>query len=253
VKQPKTYIIYGANSCIGAELAKMILPLVENLVLFYHERDYRIESLMNHEKVKIIQSDVCKYEDMVYKFKEVSEEVDVSDMGAVFLPAVRSHDSLSLRETSMELTNQIIDVNLYGAIHFMKAVLGIFYLHPTPSSDGKSARIVMVGSDVSRTGLKNGSIYAATKSAMANLVKSVAMEEGLSNVLINTVSPGPVDTDNSDFNEEYTRFRKEYFETQKALTSLNRVAEVVDICNLIMFLTSIENKHISGEEIFIRG
>ena len=253
MKQPKTYIIYGANSCIGAELAKMILPLVENLVLFYHERSDRIESLMNHEKVKIIQSDVCKFVDLVYRFKKVSEEIDVSDLGVVFLPAVRSQDMMSLKETSMELTKEIINVNFIGAVHFLKAVLGILNTSPTSTADGGSARIVMVGSDVSQSGLKNGSIYAATKSAMANLVKSVAMEEGLSNVLINTVSPGPVATFNSYFDEEYTRFRKEYFETQKALTSLNRVAEVVDICNLIMFLTSIENKHISGEEIFIRG
>jgi 3-oxoacyl-[acyl-carrier protein] reductase len=146
---------------------------------------------------------------------------------------------------------------LIGAVHFLKAVLSVVKIPTTRPFKREElnycTRIVMVGSNVSRSGLKYGSVYAATKAALANLVKSVAMEEGLSNVLINTVSPGPVATDSKEFGEEYKSFRNDYFETQKALNSLNRVAETCDVCHLIKFLTSLENKHITGEEIFVAG
>jgi NAD(P)-dependent dehydrogenase (short-subunit alcohol dehydrogenase family) len=111
----------------------------------------------------------------------------------------------------------------------------------------------MIGSNVSRVGLKNGSVYAATKAAVANLVRSVALEEGSYNTLINTVSPGPVETVNNDFDPAYCEFRRDYFANQLKLTSLGRLATVDDVCQTIIFLTSMANSHITGEEIFITG
>ena len=249
MRQAETYVIYGANSFIGSELAKMMLPDVKNLVLFYHERFDRIKDLIGLDKVRVYQSDVRDYEDLVGKMKIVYSEFGIGDLGVVYLPAVRSFDSKALAETSLELSREIVEVNLMGAVHFLKAVTSPL---PPPEMRG-DLRIVMVGSNVSRSGLKNGSVYAATKAAVANLVKSVAMEVGDRNVLINTVSPGPVETDGKGFSEEYIRFRKEYFETQKALTSLNRVATAGEVCSLIRFLTSTENNHITGEELFVTG
>jgi 3-oxoacyl-[acyl-carrier protein] reductase len=239
-------LIYGANSSIGSELAKQILPEVDNLILFYHKRTDRIKALFTDKKVIAIQSDVRDFDDLQVKIGKIGAEIELHDLGAVFLPSVRSYDHKLLSETSIELVNDIIAVNFLGAIHFIKAVLLLKKM-----SD--SMRIVMTGSNVSRVGLKNGSVYAATKSAVANLARSVSMEEGMSHVLINVVSPGPVETDNSGFDTEYIEFRKEYFETQKRLASLNRIASVYDVISLIKFLTSIENRHITGEEIFVTG
>ena len=243
---PDFFIVYGANSFIGSEFAKMIRPEVKKLILFYPKKTDKIAELLPAENVKAIQSDILDFNDFKKKIHDLREENCINNLGAVYFSTYRSVDHKPLGETGLDLTKNIIDVNLFGAIHFLK---GIFSINQSVAS----TRIVMLGSHVSRIGLKNGSVYAATKAAIANLTRSVAMEEGIHNTLINTVSPGPVETDNKDFSAEYTKFRQEYFDTQLRLTSLKRLASVSEICQLIMFLTSMENKHITGEELFITG
>ena len=249
-KQPETFIIYGANSAIGSELAKSLLPEVKELILFYHEKTDRIAKILTSDKVVAFNSDIKDYDVLLEQFSQIKHN---NHIGAVYLPAVRSYDHKSLAETSLYLTREIIDVNLLGAIHFLKGLISISTPRTKETIDDLSMRIVLLGSNVSRTGLVNGSIYAATKAAIANLTRTVAKEEGKNHILINTISPGPVQTDSQVFLADYREFRKDYFETQKSLTSLNKLADVSDVCLMIKYLTSLENKHITGEEIFLTG
>ena len=245
LKQPDTYLIYGANSSIGSELAKKVFPDVKNLVLFYHQRKDKIEHLLMDKRVFAFQSDIRNFEEYLKKINEAFSQFDVNELAAVYLPAIRNYDYKPLVDTSLDISREIIDVNFMGTIHFLKGILQI--------KNSYSKRLVLLGSSVSRIGLKYGSVYSASKAAIANLVRSVAMEEGASNVFINAISPGPVATDNQSFGEDYLKFREKYFEIQKALTSLNKVANSEEVCSLICFLTSLENTHITGEEVFITG
>ncbi|MCL1827682.1 MAG: SDR family oxidoreductase [Candidatus Cloacimonetes bacterium] len=249
-KQPKTYVIYGANSAIGSELAKSVLPDVNDLVLFYHDKTDNIQSILSHEKVTSFKYDIKDFEGIIEQVNHIKKD---RHFAAVYLPTMRSYDAKPLFETSLYLTKDIIETNFLGAIHFLKAMITLMPARAKESLAELSMRIVMLGSNVTRTGLKNGSVYAASKAAIANLCRSVAMEEGVNNILINTISPGPVLTDNSGYKGEYLEYRKEYFENQKAATSLNRLAEIQDVCQAIKFLTSMENQHITGEEIFLTG
>jgi len=249
-KQPETFIIYGANSAIGSELAKNILPEVNTLVLFYNDKTDKISDLLKNNKVISFKSDIRDYDNLLDQITYLSKS---NHIGAVYLPTIRSYDHKPLYETSLYLTKEIIDVNLVGAIHFLKAMLNYSNQRTNETLDELSMRIVLIGSNVTRTGLKNGSVYSATKAAMANLARSVAMEVGINNTLINVISPGPVIAENQTFKGDYSEFRKQYFETQKGLTSLNRLAEINDVCLMIKYLTSLENKHLTGEEIFLTG
>ena len=254
LNQPNSYLIYGANSSIGAELARNVAGNVEHLVLFYHKKTDKIKDLFSYSNVHAVQSDIRDFEDLSKKLKDVYTKWNITDLAAVYLPAIRSYDHKPLDETSLELSKNIIEVNFLGAVHFLKGIMGLRKLKSsTDTLSPSSIRFVLLGSNVSRIGLKNGAIYAASKAALGNLSRSVAIEMGRRNILINTVSPGPVETDDLNISEDYTLFRKEYFETHKALSSLNKVGSVFEICSLILFLTSLENTHITGEEIFITG
>ena len=117
----------------------------------------------------------------------------------------------------------------------------------------KFGRIVLFGSNVSRIGLKNGSAYAASKSAISSICRSVAMEEGANNIIINTISPGPIKIDDSHFSEEYKIFREEYYKNELQNTPLKRTLEVKDVFGVTEFLLSDKNSFITGEEIFVTG
>ena len=202
----------------------------------------------NDEKgnITLYQSDITDFDNLLEKMSDINQRFKINNLSLVFFPAIRSYDGQPLLNTSLDITKEIIDVNLMGAIHFLKATINAF-------SNVKSKRYVLLGSNVSKHGLPNGSVYAATKAAIVNLVKTIAKEEGKNNTLINVVSPGPVETDSSGFSDVYSRFRTEYFQAQKALTSTGNLASIDDVCNLIVYLSSLENKHITGEEIFIDG
>jgi len=246
MKQPDTYIIYGANSQIGSHLAELMQPHVKHLVLFYHKNTNRIAPLLQHQNVIAHSSNIEAFDDLTQILKQTLNNILPKDVAAVYFPAIRSTDAKPIIETDLTLANSIININLLGAIHFLKAIL-------TTKTDSNSTRIVMLGSDVSRKGLPNGAVYAATKAAIANLVLSVAKEAGVHNTLINTVSPGPVVINDPQFDPQYTAFRDQYFQEQREQNCLHKLATPDDVCNAISFLTSIENTHITGEEIFVNG
>ena len=243
---PETFIIYGANSSIGSEFAKKIQPKVKRMVLFYHNKTDLISGLLKKKNVSAIQSEIKDFNDYKKKILEVKLNNCINDLGAVYFSTKRSEDHKPLHETELDQTKDIIDTNILGAIHFLKGILSI-------NKTIDSTRIVLIGSNVSRIGLQNGSVYAATKAAIANLTRSVAMEEGVYNTFINTISPGPVEMKNNNFTDSYVKFRQDYFEAQKKTTSLKKLATVDDVCQIILFLTSLENKHITGEEVFCAG
>ena len=261
MKQPDTFLIYGANSCIGAELSRKVLPEVNNLILFYHEKTDKIKELFSDNKVHPFSSDIRDYKDFILKLENIFTKINTKNLGAVYLPAIRSYDHKPIVETSLEITKEIIDVNFVGAVHFLKGLIKMrteeFKVKQEEFQNSLfssyTTKLVLLGSNVSRTGLKNGSVYSATKAAIANLTRSVAMEIGHQNIFVNTISPGPIETNNSDYSVEYKKFRDEYFETQKNFTSLNKVASIDEVNSLICFLTSLDNTHLTGEEIFITG
>jgi len=117
----------------------------------------------------------------------------------------------------------------------------------------KSGRIVLFGSNVSRIGLKNGSAYAASKAAIANICRSVSIEEAENKILINTISPGPVKIVDAHFSEEYQEFRQKYYQEQLQQIPMKRLVNFNDIYGVCKFLISEENSYMTGEEIFLTG
>lgn len=244
-----TYIIGGANSAIAVDTISRIIPYIKRLILLYHNnRDLLDNMLRNFNKnelpqIDFISADITNYQELSDKFSDINI---TTNFAGCYYSTIRSYDHKSLYETDLFVTKDIIDTNLFGAIHFLKLLLKF-------SRKVQQSNYVLLGSNISKNGLKNGSIYAATKAAVSNLTKSVAQEEGVNNVLINTVSPGPVETNNSSFSPDYKAFRQNYFNDKREKTALHRLAQPKDISELIIFLTSLNNKHITGEEIFITG
>ena len=140
----------------------------------------------------------------------------------------------------------VISTNIIGTYNILKILLAKF----KKQNHGK---IVLMGSNVSRIGLPKGSAYSASKAALANLARTIAIEEAKNGILINVVSPGPIEIDDSHFPDEYRKFRKNYYAKMLSQTPLKRLATLEDIYGAIDFLLSDKNSYITGEEIFITG
>jgi len=87
--------------------------------------------------------------------------------------------------------------------------------------------------------------YAAAKAGVISLTKSFAQELAPDDILVNAVSPGPIDTPN-------LRALGIYEDLAKS-TPLGRVAAPEDIAEVVCFLASGRNRFMTGETVIAGG
>jgi len=238
----RTALIIGANSNIGSFLAEKLLENSCDLILHYHKNRDRIDKLFPLQNVMHFSCDIKNEADFREAFTALEKTPDI----LIVCSAVRSSDFSALAESDSRVCHEIIETNIMGTYNVLKVIIPLM-------RKLEASHIVLFASNVSRIGLENGAIYSASKAAIANLCRSVAKEEAKHNILINAVSPGPVEIDSSHFSHEYQNFRKDYYLKQTQQIPLKKTAQMDDIWHSVSFLISPDNRYITGEEIFITG
>ncbi len=144
---------------------------------------------------------------------------------------------------------QITDANIEDTLRVnltspMRLIRGII---PAMIS-GKYGRIVNISSIWGTVSKRGRAVYSASKSGLEGLTSAVSVEVADSGVLVNGVAPGFVNT-------ELTRRNIPEAELEKILASIpiRRLAEPVEIAELVSFLCSEKNTYITGQTILIDG
>ena len=145
-------------------------------------------------------------------------------------------------DVAQETFDRIMEINLKGAFFFSQAV--------APVMKGQnSGAIVNIGSHNTGPVLGGVSVYAASKSGLAALTKSMAVEWAKYNIRANCVSPGHIQT-------ELTAPTWEHPERSRYLLeriALNRPGKAEDIVGCCIFLASDAAGYITGCEYRIDG
>ncbi len=235
-----TILITGANGNIGSYLAQKFLDDGQTLILFYHGKSERIERFFEHDNVEAHSVELSDWQQV----QEAVDSLQRKPHALIHTASVRSTDFMHLANTDPEHWKSTLNSNVLGCYHILKAIIPIL-------RDAKPGRIVLFGSDVSRIGLMNGSAYAASKSAISNICRTIALEE--KDILCNVLSPGPVEIDDTHFPGMYRLFREEYYRKQLARIPQGRLAKPDDIYGLCRYLVSNENSYLTGEEFFLTG
>lgn len=113
-----------------------------------------------------------------------------------------------------------------------------------------SGRIVNIASDAALTGLAGQVVYSAAKGAVIAFTKSLAREVSPSGVLINAVSPGPVNT--PPLQRMFAR-QPEFAVKLNAEIPLGRVAETDEVAAAVAFLASDDSRYITGQILSVNG
>jgi NAD(P)-dependent dehydrogenase (short-subunit alcohol dehydrogenase family) len=123
----------------------------------------------------------------------------------------------------------------------------IRYLVPSMIDNGygKIVNISSIWSTVSKPGR---TVYSASKSALNGITRTMAVELAKSNILINAVAPGFVNTELTQQNNSH-----EDIQLIKKGIPMERLAEPSEIAELVYFLISDANTYITGQTIFIDG
>ncbi|MDY0152377.1 MAG: SDR family oxidoreductase [Candidatus Cloacimonas sp.] len=239
----KLMLITGANGQIGSYLAHAYRDQYE-LALLYHNR---AERLGNFEPNMLFKVDLENTEQVSSTIAHIAEQYKQAPAILIHCAAKRSADAMPLANTEPDTFKDVFNSNFMGAYNILRYTLSFM-------QENRFGRVVMFGSDVSRSGLPRGSAYAAAKAGIVNLVKSVAREMATYNVLLNAISPAPVDTIlEEDYQGEYLRFRQEYFARHISNVPSGKLVSQVEIKRVVDLMISAEVENMNGEEIFLTG
>jgi 2-hydroxycyclohexanecarboxyl-CoA dehydrogenase len=142
--------------------------------------------------------------------------------------------------------DRLISVNLVGALNMHHVVL------PGMVERGYG-RIVNIASDAARVGSTGEAVYAACKSALLGLTKTLAREHARHGITLNVVCPGPTDTN------LFEEFRKGAGNPEKLMESfrraipLGRIGQPDDLPGAISFFASDDAAYVTGQVISVSG
>ena len=144
-----------------------------------------------------------------------------------------------LGDISADDFSYVYDLNVRAVLFMSKAAL------PYLRAPG---RIINVSSVGARLGFEHLSLYCSSKAAVQGMTRCFAAELGPQGHTVNTINPGPVQTDVLD------GIPKEIIEMQKKLTPVeNRLGTTDDIAQVAGFLSEEGSRWITGQAISASG
>ena len=150
-----------------------------------------------------------------------------------------TRDGLLLRMTD-EAALAVVDANLMGALRVARRAAKSMI-------KAKSGRLVFVGSVVGLSGSPGQVNYAASKSGLVGLARSLAREIGSRGVTVNVVAPGFVTT---EMTEGLSQERRDDI---LRTIPLGRFAEAAEVASVVRFLASGDAGYITGAVIPVDG
>ncbi|MAY41750.1 SDR family oxidoreductase [Neptuniibacter sp. UBA6509] len=201
-----------------------------------------------HERSEFIRCDVSDAHQVNNAIQYV---VDMSERIDVLVSNAGVHLSANIENTSDEDFERLMSINVKGAFYLLKAAL------PTMRAQG-SGSVILVGSDQSLVGKTNSFAYNMSKSALASMAKTTALDYAQYGIRANAVCPGTIET--PLYHQAIDRYceksgadRGKVHAAEAALQPLGRIGQPEEVAALIAFLSSEQAKFITGSLQVIDG
>jgi 3-oxoacyl-[acyl-carrier protein] reductase len=226
----RSVLVTGGNRGIGRAIAAAFAEAGDDVAVTYRSGEPPAGALG-------VKCDVTRADDVEAAFSEVEAahgpvEVLVSNAGI-------TRDTLMLRMSDDDWSS-VIDTNLTGSFRVTKrAAKGMLRL--------RRGRIILISSVVGLLGSAGQVNYAASKSGMVGMARSLARELGSRSITANVVAPGFVETDMTA--ELPTGTVAEYV---KAIP-LGRFTTSDEVAKVVRWLASDEAGYITGAVIPVDG
>ena len=233
----KKVLITGGTGGIGNSLIKKFNDLGASIIATgtnQNKLDNLKKDFANIETKQFNLEEHDKIETFIQKCSD-----DLGGLDILVNNAGITLDNISLRLT-LEDWKKVIDINLTSTFLMCKFAI-------KKMLKNKKGKIINITSIVAHTGNAGQANYAASKSAIIGLSKSLAIEYAKKKININCVSPGFIKTEMTEkINEDY----------KKILISkipCGELGKPEDVSNCVAFLASEMSDYITGETIHVNG
>lgn len=232
----KVAIVSGGSRGIGASIVETLASSGFNVVLNYRfSADKANDIASKFSNVVTFQADVSDHAQVktlidftISKFGHI--DLLVNNAGIDFIN--------TLSDTSDSDFDKVLKNNLYSAFYLSKEVSPYMI-------NAKSGLIINISSIWGIVGASCEMAYSVSKAGLDAMTKSLAKELGPSNIRVNSIAPGIIDTDMNSF------LSKEELSEIVNDIPLERIGLPSDVADTVLFLE--KNSYITGQVIQVTG
>lgn len=240
--QNKTALVTGASRGIGKAIALELARRGAQIALVYAGNEEAAKATA--EEIEALGATARRYQCDVASYQQVESlcATVLEDFGKVDIlvnNAGITRDKLMMNMSEEDFSD-VVDTNLKGAYHTIRHLYRHF-------SRQRSGRIINISSVSGLSGNVGQANYAASKSGLIGLTKSIARELAGRGVTCNAVAPGFIQTDMTDAMPEKA------VDAVLAVIPQKRMGQPEDVAALVGFLAGDAAGYITGEVIRVDG
>lgn len=238
----KCALITGASGGIGSEIALRLANDGFNIAACYYSDESGIRELEN--KLQKTDTEYRLYKADVSDFDRIKEIF--ADAAEVFggVSVLVNNAGMAQQKLFTDITQEDFDritaVNFKGVFNCCRCAVPFMV-------NKKQGKIINISSMWGVCGASCETVYSATKAAVIGLTKSLARELAPSNIQVNCVAPGAIDTKmNSNLSEkEKAAFAGEI--------PMGRFGTPKEIAGVVSFLASSDSDYVTAQVITADG
>jgi NAD(P)-dependent dehydrogenase (short-subunit alcohol dehydrogenase family) len=257
----KTAIVTGGSGILGLEFCRTLAENGANVVLVdktYEQASLAVENLLkSNQNLKIIpmQCDVTNVDEVNRSVVEVAElfgGIDILHNNAATKTADLSDFFEPFETYKLNTWREVMSVNLDGMFLMAQAVGRQMLKQSTSSSIIQTSSIygvvapdkrIYAGSNYLGMEINTPAVYAASKSAVIGLTRYLAAYWGESNIRVNTLSPGGIESgQNITFKNLYSN-----------RVPLGRMGRPDELNSALLFLASDASSYMTGQNLVVDG
>lgn len=236
----KIALVTGASQGLGKAIALKLAENGADIAVIYVGDESKAEEVCKEiegmgRRVKAYYCDVRDEKAVEETVKAVSADLGKADILVNNAGVTRDGLMLSMKDEDYDL---VLDINLKGAFHMMRACYRDFMRK-------KSGKIINISSIAGLVGNVGQTNYSASKAGLIGMTKSVAKELGSRGVCCNCIAPGFIQTDmTKDIKEDNVLLQQ---------VPMRKMGTPDDVANVALFLASPESDYVTGETIRVDG